>query len=103
MNVLPEHKRVLIFKCRTEGLSIRATARIAYVSTCLVYQDKVLRDLPAGESKWTRYGSSSAPSGRTPPTRSIPRVSPATCGPGWRHLRGHPLGSFLALGNDRLG
>lgn len=59
MNVLPVHKRVLILKCLTEGVSMRATARIADVSrntvnkllidagrACLDYQDRVLRDLP---------------------------------------------------------
>ena len=58
MNTLPRHKKVLILKCLTEGMSIRAVARIADVSrntvtkllidagkACADYQDLVLRDL----------------------------------------------------------
>ena len=59
MNLLPEHKRVMILKCLVEGMSMRATARIVEVSkdtvakllidagkACLDYQDRTLRDLP---------------------------------------------------------
>ena len=59
MNLLPEHKRVMILKCLVEGMSMRATARIVDVSkdtvnkllidagkACLDYQDRTLRDLP---------------------------------------------------------
>ena len=59
MNVLPVDKRVLILKCLTESVGMRATARIADVSrqtvskllvdagrACADYQDKNLRDLP---------------------------------------------------------
>ncbi len=59
MNTLPQHKRVLVLKCLVEGMSIRATARIADVSrntvtkllvdagkACGDYQAEVLRDLP---------------------------------------------------------
>ena len=58
MNVLPEHKRILILKCLVEGMSVRATARIADVSritvtkllvdagkVCAAYQDAALRGL----------------------------------------------------------
>ncbi|MXY56990.1 MAG: IS1 family transposase [Gammaproteobacteria bacterium] len=58
MNTLPTHKKVLILKCLTEGMSVRATARIADVSrvtatkllvdaakVCADYQDRTLRDL----------------------------------------------------------
>ena len=59
MNTLPRHKKVLIIKCLTEGMSLRAVARIADVSrntvaklladagkVCADYQDKALRNLP---------------------------------------------------------
>lgn len=59
MNTLPTHRKILILKCLTEGMSIRATARIANVSrntvtkllidagrACAKYQDEALRDLP---------------------------------------------------------
>ena len=55
---MPASKKVLILKCLTEGMSIRATARIADVSrntvakliedagkVCAKYQDSVLRRL----------------------------------------------------------
>ena len=58
MNALPRHKKVLILKCLTEGMSIRAVARIADVSrntvtklvidagkACADYQDRTLRGL----------------------------------------------------------
>ena len=59
MNILPAHKRVLILKCLVEGMSMRATARVADASkdtvskllidagkACFDYQDRTLRDLP---------------------------------------------------------
>ncbi len=59
MNVLPENKRILVLKCLTEGMSMRATARVADVSrdtvtkllidagkVCGAYQDAALRELP---------------------------------------------------------
>ena len=59
MNLLPEHKRILLLKCVVEGMSMRAAARIADVSrdtvtkllvdagkVCSAYQDAALRDLP---------------------------------------------------------
>ena len=58
MNTLPRYKKVLILKCLTEGMSIRAVARIADVSrntvtklvidagkACADYQDRTLRGL----------------------------------------------------------
>ena len=58
MNTLPTHKKVLIIRCLTEGMSIRSVARIAEVSrntvaklladagrVCADYQDKTLRNL----------------------------------------------------------
>ena len=58
MNVLADHKRALILKCLTEGMSLRATARVADASkatvtklfldaakVCAEYQDEVLCDL----------------------------------------------------------
>ncbi len=58
MNTLPRYKKVLILNCLTEGMSIRAVARIADGSrntvtkllidagkACADYQDRVLRDL----------------------------------------------------------
>ena len=58
MNTLPTHRKVLIVKCLVEGMSIRATARIAEVSrntvtkllidagkACADYQDRALRAL----------------------------------------------------------
>ncbi|MDE0037921.1 MAG: IS1 family transposase [Gammaproteobacteria bacterium] len=59
MNALPRNRRILILKCLTEGMSMRATARIADVSrqtvnkllidagkACAAYQHETLRDLP---------------------------------------------------------
>ncbi|MDE0035481.1 MAG: IS1 family transposase [Deltaproteobacteria bacterium] len=59
MNTLPRHKKVLIIRCLTEGMSLRAVARIADVSrntvakllvdagaACAEYQDRTLRNLP---------------------------------------------------------
>lgn len=59
MNTLPRHKKVLIIRCLTEGMSLRAVARIADVSrntvaklladagaACADFQDKALRNLP---------------------------------------------------------
>ena len=59
MNTLPAHTKVLILKCLTEGMSLRAVARVADVSrntvsklmvdagkVCAEYQDAALRDLP---------------------------------------------------------
>ena len=58
MNLLPEHKRVMVLKRLVEGMSMRATARVVDVSkdtvakllidtgkACLDYQDRALRDL----------------------------------------------------------
>lgn len=58
MNILAHHRRILILKCLVEGMSIRATARVADVSratvakllvdagkACAAYQDAALRDL----------------------------------------------------------
>lgn len=60
MNTLPKHKKTLILKCLVEGMSVRATARIADVSritvtkllvdagkVCAEYQASALRDLSA--------------------------------------------------------
>ena len=57
--MLPRHKKVLIIRCLTEGMSLRAVARIADVSrntvaklladagrACADFQDKALRNLP---------------------------------------------------------
>ena len=59
MNKLDSKTRALILRCLVEGMSIRATTRIADVSkntvvkllidagkACANYQDKALRDLP---------------------------------------------------------
>lgn len=58
MNTLPRHKKILILKCLVDGMSIRATSRIADVSrntvaqlavnagkVCAAYQDDALREL----------------------------------------------------------
>ena len=58
MNTLPTHKKALIIRCLTEGMSIRSVARIADVSrntvaklladagrVCTDYQDNTLRNL----------------------------------------------------------
>ena len=59
MNRLPTHKCVLVLKCLVEGMSIRATCRVAEVAkatvmkllvaageVCADYQDRALRELP---------------------------------------------------------
>ncbi|MCZ0942670.1 MAG: IS1 family transposase [Gammaproteobacteria bacterium] len=60
MNTLPRHRKTLILKCLVDGMSIRATARIADVSrntvaqllvdagkVCAAYQDGALREVRA--------------------------------------------------------
>ena len=59
MNVLADHKRALILKCLTEGMSLRATARVADAAkatvtrlfldagkVCAQFQDREFRRLP---------------------------------------------------------
>ena len=59
MNVLSTRKRILVLKCLVEGMSIRATTRVAEVSkatvmklivtagkVCAEHQDRELRELP---------------------------------------------------------
>jgi len=59
MNILPTHKRILILKCLVEGMSIRATARLAEVSkatvmklvvtageVCARHMDEIMQELP---------------------------------------------------------
>ena len=59
MNTLPRHKKTFILKCLVEGMSIRATSRLAEVSkntvtkllidagkACAAYQDEHVRTLP---------------------------------------------------------
>ena len=59
MNTLPTNKRILVLKCLTEGMSIRATVRVTGVSkntiakllvsagkACAAHMDRELRELP---------------------------------------------------------
>ena len=100
MNVLPEHKRVLLLKLLTEGVSMRAAARIADVSrntvnkllidagrACVEYQDLALRNLPCRRVEVDEIWEFVYAKRKTFPVPRTRRASPATSGRGWRSAR----------------